>query len=117
MAKKPSERFPRQRRILRSSDYQKIYSGGRKEHSNRFVLFGQVNELSYHRLGVTVSRKVGSAVVRNHIKRMFREVFRRYSAEIPNHLDLVVNAKAGCVGASCNELRAEFMAAVRRICR
>ena len=80
-------------------------------------MFGRENNLAYHRLGITVTRKIGGAVVRNRIKRLFREIFRRCSGEIPGHLDLVVNAKAGCVNISYGELGEEFIAAAKRICR
>jgi ribonuclease P protein component len=117
VAKENSEEFQHEVRIVRSSDYQKLYKKGRKIHSEKFVLFGQENGISHHRLGITVSRKVGGAVVRNRIKRLFREIFRKSHGEIPNRLDIVVNAKAGCAGAQYNELRSEFLAAVRKICR
>jgi ribonuclease P protein component len=117
VAKTKDERFPRKARIVRSSDYQALYRSGRKVHSERFVLFVRDNGIDHHRLGITVSRKVGCSPVRNRIKRLFREIFRRLSAEIPNRLDIVVNAKAGCAGASYTALRDEFIAAARRICR
>ena len=94
-----------------------MYTSGLKLHSERFVLFSRENSLSHHRLGITVSRKIGGAVVRNRIKRLFREVFRKSKAEIPYHLDLVLNAKRGCAGAGYNELREEFLCAVRKIRR
>ena len=50
---------------------------------------------SASRLGVTVSRKVGNAVVRNRIKRRIREWFRRDRSAIGPGLDLVVIARAG----------------------
>lgn len=117
MASANSEGFPRQHRIVRSSDYRTIYAAGRKVHSARFVLFGRNNGLEHHRLGITVSRKVGNAVVRNRIKRLFREIFRRFATELPNNFDFIVNAKSGCVDASYSELRVEFTAAARKICR
>jgi ribonuclease P protein component len=98
-------------------DYFLIYKEGRKVRSERFVLFGRENGLEHHRLGITASRKTGCAVIRNHIKRLFREIFRKSGDEIPYHLDLVVNARAGCVQAGYHELRAEFIAAARKICR
>ena len=117
MVNTTSERFPYNVRIVKPTDYRNLYREGRKIQSERFVLFGLANEIGRHRLGLTVSRKVGGAVVRNRIKRLFREVFRRASIEIPNQYDIVVNAKAGCVGASYVELRAEFLAAAQRLCR
>lgn len=111
------EGFPRCNRIVRASDYRAIYSQGRKIHTEKFVLFGRVNAFQRHRLGITVSRKVGGAVVRNRVKRLFREIFRKSSPEIPNHLDLILNAKRGCSDASYSELRAEFISAAKRVCR
>jgi ribonuclease P protein component len=94
-----------------------LYREGRKIQSERFVLFGRENQTGKHRLGLTVSRKVGGAVVRNRIKRLFREIFRRFAGEIPSHYDILVNAKSGCAGASYLELRAEFLNAAQRLCR
>jgi ribonuclease P protein component len=115
--KASSEEFPHEVRIVRASDYRLIYRQGRKIHSESFVMFGLENGRSHHRLGITVSRKVGGAVIRNRIKRLFREIFRRSAGEIPGHFDLVINAKAGSVGVSYFELRNEFMAAALKINR
>jgi ribonuclease P protein component len=117
VANAASEGFPRKIRIARSSDYQILYKTGRRVHSERFVLFGRENAVGSPRLGITVSRKVGNAVVRNRIKRLFREIFRKSSGEIPSQLDIVVNAKPGCAGASYEDLRMEFLAAAQRVCR
>ena len=114
MAKANSEEFPRSVRIVRSSDYRTLYKTGRKVHSENFVLFGRANGVGHPRLGITVSRKIGNAVVRNRIKRMFREIFRRSFREIPGQLDVVVNAKSGCKGIGYPELRTEFLNAVKR---
>ncbi len=117
MAKEISEGFPHAVRIVRTSDYRMLYKTGRKIYSERFVLFIRENGLGRHRLGITVSRKVGGAVVRNRIKRLLREIFRKSYGEIPKQLDIVVNVKADCAGAGYNDLRIEFLAAVQRICR
>lgn len=47
------------------------------------------------RLGLSVSRKVGNAVVRNRWKRLIREAFRRQKLDLPTGLDLVVRPRAG----------------------
>lgn len=51
------------------------------------------------RLGITVSRRVGGAVVRNRVKRLVREVFRRHRDGIPRG-DSVVIARTGAGGLS-----------------
>src|SRR3954452_2517335 len=60
------------------------------------------------RLGVTVSKKVGNAVLRNRVKRWIRDCYRRRRPEFPAGLDLVVVARPPAAkanhGAVCNEL-------------
>ncbi len=117
MVRKADERFPWRQRIVKSSDFRSLYNTGRRLDAGKFVLFGRPNSLGYHRLGLTVSRKVGGAVVRNRVKRLFREIFRRSSAAIPCHFDLVVNAKRDCATVPYAVLCAEFMAAAQKFCR
>jgi ribonuclease P protein component len=94
-----------------------LYDKGRRLDAGKFVLFVRPNELGFHRLGLTVSRKVGGAIVRNRVKRLFREIFRRSSPELPCHFDIVVNAKRDCATATYAVLRENFLSAVRKICR
>ena len=114
MDKPTSEAFPREVRIVRSADYRRLYKEARKVHCEKFVLFGRANGVGHTRLGITVSRRIGGAVVRNRIKRLFREIFRRSLGEIPDQLDIIVNAKFGCVGAEYGKLRNEFIEAARK---
>ena len=115
MVNAPAEKFPRSVRIVRSSDYQAIYKTGFKIHSPHFVLFSRGNALGYSRLGITASRKVGGAVVRNRVKRLFREIFRRSLNQIPNRFDIVVNAKSNCDGVHYEELQTEFLKTVKKL--
>jgi ribonuclease P protein component len=113
--KKISERFPHSCRIVRTVDYKSIYKSGKKIHSENFVLFYCRNEIGHARLGITVSRKIGCASIRNRTKRLFREIFRRSSDALPENLDFVVNAKSGCAGIRYQDLRREFINASKRI--
>ena len=108
-------KFPRSIRIVRSSDYQALYKTGYKIHSSHFVLFSRRNALEHPRLGITASRKVGGAVVRNRVKRLFREIFRRSLDQIPNRFDMVINAKSCCGNTQYEDLKAEFLAAVKKL--
>lgn len=117
MVKGKGEGYPRHYRILRSAEYKAVYNAGRRVQSGRFVLYRLENRLEHHRLGITVSRKVGGAVVRNRIKRLCREIFRRMCREIPHHYDFVINARQGAAGGGYGDLREDFLALVRRFSR
>ena len=114
MDKIVSERFPHSHRIVRTTDYKDIYAAGKKIHSENFVLFFRENESGHPRLGITVSRKIGCASVRNRTKRLFREAFRKSLRDIPENLDLIINAKSGCVGIRYRDLCSEFIGAAKK---
>jgi ribonuclease P protein component len=59
------------------------------------VVQGCSNALTYARLGLSVSRRVGSAVVRNRWKRLIREAFRTQRDAMPPGIDLVVRPRKG----------------------
>jgi ribonuclease P protein component len=64
------------------------------------------------RLGLTVSRRVGHAVVRNRLKRRIREWFLRHRSMLPTGVDLVVIARAPAARLSWTELEADLCALV-----
>ena len=72
-----SERLPREATVRRAADYQRCYREGRRRHGAYVTLHVLPNTAGTPRLGVTVSRRVGSAAVRNRLKRWARESFRR----------------------------------------
>lgn len=67
------------------------------------------------RLGLTVSRRVGGAVVRTRIKRRLREWFRRHRELIPPGKDLVIIARAPAGLASAEELENELASTLERL--
>ena len=69
------------------------------------------------RLGMVVSRKVGTAVKRNAVKRWLREWFRKSDAELPRGVDLVVIAKRGAVEGGHRALIEDIGSLVSRATR
>lgn len=82
--------FPPQCRIRRGADFQRAYRRRCVVSDDSIVVYGCENGLDFSRLGLSVSRKVGGAVVRNRWKRLLREAFRLRRHELPTGIDLVV---------------------------
>ena len=103
------ERFPGAARVRRRPEYLVIQNRGRRLVGPNLLLFAlPVAVPGGGRLGVTVSKKVGGAVLRNRVKRWIRDCYRRRRPEFPPGLDLVVVARPPAAkadhGVVCNEL-------------
>ena len=71
--------FPKSSRLLKSDDFLYLKEKPNKLSSKFFIAYykNQKNNLKTSRIGISVSKKVGNAVVRNKIKRQIRENFRQ----------------------------------------
>jgi len=85
-----NEQFPSRCRVRHSGDYRRAYERRSTVADGQMVIFGHPNGLSYPRLGISASRRLGGAVVRNRWKRLLREAFRLRRAELPEGIDLIV---------------------------
>ena len=74
-------------------DFARVLSTGCKASDQRLVVFVAENDLGFSRLGVRVGKRLGGSVVRNRIKRMIRESFRRSQHEFCDSLDVICIAK------------------------
>ena len=88
-------RFRPQQRLRGGGEFQRVYRRKRSVSDGVLIVYGCENERSHARLGLSVSRKVGNAVVRNRWKRLIREAFRLSQAVMPVGIDLVVLPRPG----------------------
>lgn len=87
--------FPRQLRLRRQADFDRVFQRRMIAADRALIVHADANSLPHPRLGLSVSRKVGTAVARNRWKRLIREAFRLSQHELPGGLDLVVRPQAG----------------------
>jgi ribonuclease P protein component len=104
--------FPKQARLRKRPEFQNLSRWGKKVHAPNFVIITRPNNRGETRLGVTVSGKVGNAVVRNRVKRLLRECFRRYRHQIIPSKDVLIIAREGAANLSFAEVESELKKSV-----
>lgn len=86
-------------RLTRSADFQRVYRKGKSVAGRHAVLYyfdrSEETGEDQPRLGISVSKKVGGAVVRNQVKRVVKEAYSRFRDEIAPDYDYVIIARTG----------------------
>ena len=77
----------------KDSQYKKIYRKGRSSVQSSLVIYAKENGLDHNRLGITASKKIGKAVVRNRCKRRLRELYRTNSDSLKTGFDIILVAR------------------------
>jgi ribonuclease P protein component len=105
----PIFRFPQHLRLKTPAQFKAVYDLKKSVSDRRLVVYVAANGLPHPRLGLSVSRKVGNAVVRNRYKRLYREAFRLTQHELPAGLDLILIPRVGPTKPSLEELKTALL--------
>jgi len=87
--------FTKNDRIIKKTDFNKLYKEGKKFYTKHFIVIVSPSGFSERRVGITVSKRVGGACVRNQVKRLLREFFRLNKKTLPPSRDFLFIAKKG----------------------
>jgi ribonuclease P protein component len=112
------QRFVRGQRLARRSDFLTIQERGRRISGSSYLLLAlrrSSEDGTRARLGITVSKKVGKAAVRNQVKRWVRESYRRMSDLAPAGMDLVVVARPSATASGYRGTASELRELLRRL--
>ena len=94
-------------------EFRRLYQKGASAVSGCMVVYCRKNKLGHNRLGVTVSVKLGHAVVRNRARRRLREVYRLNGGALKQGYDIILVARSRTISAGWKELNDTFL----RLCR
>ena len=101
--------------LVLNTQFKKLYRKGKSSVLPSVVVYAKPNGLKHNRLGITVSKKLGKAVIRNRAKRRLREVFRLTSAQMAQGYDFVLVARGRTATCPYDKLRADFIQAVKAL--
>ena len=99
--------------LKENHEFRRLYNKGASAVSGSMVIYCRKNRMDHNRLGITVSVKLGHAVVRNRARRRLREVYRLNNTALRQGYDLVIVARGRTLTASWKELNDTFL----RLCR
>jgi ribonuclease P protein component len=118
---KPKSKFPKQRRLLRHVDFERVYKQGRRHFAAHMTVFYLLRGDSVGdgpeglRVGFTVGRVLGGSVQRNRMKRRLREAVRLSGFPPEVSADVVLNPKRSLLGADFAEVREQVARAFQVI--
>ena len=91
----PPFTFPQSHHMKTPAEFERCYARKRSAADGLLIVYACENDRAHPRLGCSVSKKVGNAVVRNRYKRLFREAFRQSQHDLPPGVDLILIPRPG----------------------
>lgn len=102
-------------RLAKREDFNKIYRYGKSMANHQFVLYYLPQpKLENFRLGISVSKKVGNAVVRNRLRRMVKEIIRLKKESVTPHYDYILLARKPAVDMDYAEMEKSIWHVIRK---
>lgn len=102
-------------RIKQNYEFRRLYRRGKSFATPYLVVYALKTRRNVNRIGLTVTPKLGKAVVRNRIKRLLREAYRLNEDKICQSYDFILVARSKIVGAKCQKVEKELLKAINQL--
>ncbi len=107
--------LPRNARVLLRKDFSRIYSRGLRAGGDNIIVVVLKRRDPGHRVGLSVAKIHGCAVVRNKIKRILREAFRLERPTLPGNYDIVLIPRQRTGKYHLRTVRVELRRLIQRV--
>ena len=95
--------------LRNNQQFQFVYKNGKSYANKYMVMYVKKNGLEVHRLGISVSKKVGNSVVRHRVKRLIKESYRLHENIFNSGLDIVIVARQGAAAVGYEEVEGALL--------
>ena len=101
--------------LKRNNDFRRLYARGKSYAGGYTVVYMSKNRVGINRIGFTVSKSVGKAVVRNRLKRLMRESYRLLSDKLCVGYDIIIVSRNRAVGKTQPQIMKDIEYAMRKL--
>ena len=101
--------------LKKNYEFRRLYNKGKSAATPYLVVYVKRTGRDTNHLGITVSNKIGKAVVRNKVRRRLREIYRLHEGEMLRGYDLVIVARGRSVDATYAQLDYAVMKACKQL--
>ena len=95
--------------LKNTQQFNSVYNKGKYYANKYLVMYVLKNDLSFNRVGISVSKKVGNSVVRHRLTRLVRENYRLHEEMFDSGLDIVVVARASAKGKNYEAIESALL--------
>lgn len=96
-------------RLKKNKDFRRVYNHGRSYADRRLILYLSKNNYGGTRIGFSVSKKVGKAVIRNKVRRKLKEISRLNREKIKKGFDVIIIARPVVADCTYREMEKSFI--------
>jgi len=101
-------------KLKKNYEFKKVYNEGRYYVEKYVVMYIIKNDSALNRVGFSVSKKVGNSVVRNRVKRLMKEVYRKSAGSTRMGYDMVFTARVGSGTADYSKIEINIISILKR---
>ena len=109
--------FPQSRRLKTPAEFKRVFDRKKSVADAVLVIYAAENYLPHSRVGLSVSKKVGNAVVRNRWKRLCREAFRLNQHELPSGFDFILIPRSSTTEPTLQRVEESLKSLVGQVVR